>query len=65
MCFVSIYENRRMKSIVLRKGKEGKGIMMEGANLTKIDCKHIYIKMYPTVQLLYANKIIKKTPIRR
>jgi hypothetical protein len=32
MCFVSIYENRRMKSveIVLRTGERGRGRMIEG-----------------------------------
>jgi hypothetical protein len=43
MCFVFIYENRRMKpvEIVLRRGEEGRGRMMEGVNLAKIYCKHI------------------------
>jgi methylphosphotriester-DNA--protein-cysteine methyltransferase len=43
MYFVSIYENRRMKSveIVLRREEGGRGRMMEGVNLTKIYCKHI------------------------
>jgi hypothetical protein len=42
MCFVFIYENRRMKpvEIVLRGG--GKSRMIEGIYLTKIYFKHIY-----------------------
>jgi hypothetical protein len=38
-----IYENRRMKpvEIVLRRGKRGRGRMMERVNLIKIYCKHI------------------------
>jgi hypothetical protein len=38
----SYYENRRMKPaeiVLIRDG--GEGTMMEGANLTKIYCKHI------------------------
>jgi hypothetical protein len=43
MWFVYIHENRRMKpvEIVLRRGEEGRGRMMEGVNLTEIHCKHI------------------------
>jgi hypothetical protein len=43
VCFVSIYENRRMKpaEIVLRRGVGEKGRMMEGVNPTKTHFKHI------------------------
>jgi hypothetical protein len=50
MCFVSIYENRRMKpvEIVLRsRGKEGKGRMMEEINLRYISSTYVNIIMYP------------------
>jgi hypothetical protein len=60
--FVSIYENRRMKPIEIvlrRKGRWGRRRMMEGVNLRYIVCTYVNITMYPPVQLLYANKIIK------
>jgi hypothetical protein len=40
MCFISIYENRRLKpvEIILIIGGGGKGRTMEGKNLTKIYC---------------------------
>jgi hypothetical protein len=64
MCFVAIYEHRRMKpvEIVLRRG--GGGAKREndrGVKLTKIYFKHIckYHNVSP-IQLLYANKIISK-----
>jgi hypothetical protein len=59
MYLVPIYENRTMKplEIVLRSGEGGEGRTMEGRNLTKIYCKHIYKyhNAFP-VQLLHANK---------
>jgi hypothetical protein len=38
ICFVSIYENRRMKTVetVLRRMEGRRRIMLEGVNLTKI-----------------------------
>jgi hypothetical protein len=55
MYFISIYENRRMKSveIVLRSGEEGRGRTMEGVNPSKAYYKHIckYHNVSP-VQLL-------------
>jgi hypothetical protein len=44
MYFVSIYENRGMKPIIVLRmgGESGRGRTMEGVNLTKIYCKHIY-----------------------
>jgi hypothetical protein len=65
MCFVSIYENRRMKpvEIALRRGSERRGRMMEGINLRYIVRTYVNITMYTTVQLLYANKFIKKNVI--
>jgi phosphotransferase system glucose/maltose/N-acetylglucosamine-specific IIC component len=52
------YENRRMKpiKIVLRKGG---GSKMEWVNLRYIITTYVNITMYPTVQLLYANKNFK------
>jgi hypothetical protein len=43
MCFVSLYENRKMKpvEIVLRRGRLGKRENDGGINLTKIYSKHI------------------------
>jgi hypothetical protein len=43
MCFVCIYENRRMQpvEIVLRREKGGRRKTMEGVNLTKIYCNYI------------------------
>jgi hypothetical protein len=40
MCFVSIYEKRRMKpvKIIQRQGERESGRMMEVVNLTKIHC---------------------------
>jgi hypothetical protein len=41
--FVFIFENRTNSvEIVLRSGKERRGRRMEGVNLIKIYCKHIY-----------------------
>jgi hypothetical protein len=39
-----MYENRRMKpvKIVLRRGEERRGRMMERVNLTKIYFKHVF-----------------------
>jgi hypothetical protein len=59
MCFVSVYENRRMKSveIVLRRRGGGKKEYDGGVNSTKIHFKHIcnYHNVSP-IQILYANK---------
>jgi hypothetical protein len=43
MCFVSMYENRRVKpvEIVLRREEGGSRQKIEGINPTKIYCKHI------------------------
>jgi hypothetical protein len=43
MYSVSIYENRRMNPVenVIKKGKEGRGRMMERVNPTKMYFKHI------------------------
>jgi hypothetical protein len=65
MYFVFVYENRRMKPVEIVLGRGGRerrgGRAMEGVNLTKIYCKHIckYHHVSP-VQLLYANKNVKK-----
>jgi hypothetical protein len=62
MCFTSIYKNRRVKpvQIVLRRGGGGKR-ENDGRGKSKIYCKHKckYHNVSP-VQILYANKIIKK-----
>jgi hypothetical protein len=58
MCFVFIYENRRMKpvEIVLRRVRRGRR-KNDGGSKYKIHCKHIrtYHDVSP-VRLLYANK---------
>jgi hypothetical protein len=62
MDFVSIHENRRMKSVViiLRSGRGRR--MMEEVNLTNIYCKHIgKYHSVPPVQLFYAKKNFKNT----
>jgi hypothetical protein len=43
MCFVSIYENRKVKpvEIVQEGGRRRRGRRMEGVTPTKIHCKHI------------------------
>jgi hypothetical protein len=58
MHFVSVNENKTMKhvEIVLKRGKGGRGRMMEGVNLRHIANTHVNIKMYLPVQLLYANQ---------
>jgi hypothetical protein len=65
MYFVFIHENRKMKlvEIVLRRGESGSRTMMMEINLTKIYCMLTckYQNVSP-IQLLYANKIIKRTP---
>jgi hypothetical protein len=62
MYFVSIHENRRMASgeIVLRRGEGERGRTMERVNLRNTVNTYVNITTYPPVQLLYANKIIKK-----
>jgi hypothetical protein len=51
--FIFIYESRRMKSVEIVLRKEGeRGRKMEAVNIKYI----VNITMYPTVQLLYANK---------
>jgi hypothetical protein len=63
MYFVSICENRRMRSIeiVLRRGEEKRGRTMERVNPTEIYLKHIckYYNVY-LIPLLYTNKPINK-----
>jgi hypothetical protein len=62
MCFVFIYENRRMKpvAIVLRRGEVGRGRIMEGISLTKIYLStYVNITVYPPVQILYANIFLR------
>jgi hypothetical protein len=55
MYFVSIYENRRMKTCWNCSKRGGsRERTMEGVNLSKIYCKHIC--KYHNVQLLYVNK---------
>jgi hypothetical protein len=58
MYFVSLYENRRMKplEIVLRRGETGKRENDGGVNVST----YVNITMYLPVQLLYANKILKR-----
>jgi hypothetical protein len=58
MCFVSIFENRRMKSveIVQRSGRR-RGRMMEGVNLRYIGSSYVNVTMYPSIELLYVYKI--------
>jgi hypothetical protein len=56
MCFVSIYENTRMKpiEIILRKGEGIRGRMMEGVDPTKIYFKHIceYHSISPSTTII-------------
>jgi hypothetical protein len=42
MCFISIYENRRMKPVENCDKKGGEGRITEGVNPTKIYFNHIY-----------------------
>jgi hypothetical protein len=62
---VNMVDEKRMKSveIVLKMGDGGRGRMIRGKS--KIYCKHIckYHNVSP-VQLLYANNILKKLPLR-
>jgi hypothetical protein len=46
-------------AIILRRGEEGRGRMMEQENLTKVHCKHIwkFHNKIPHIQLINANKI--------
>jgi hypothetical protein len=57
MCFLSTYENRRMKSveIVLRRKAGGRGRMMEGINPTRIYSKHMckYHNVSPCTTNIY------------
>jgi hypothetical protein len=68
MHVVSIYENRRIKlvEIVLRRGGEkGRGRIMEGVSLRYIVSTYVNVTVYPPVQLLYANKIMKKIHVKK
>jgi hypothetical protein len=58
MCFISIYENRRMKpvEIVLRRVEGGRGRMKEEVGLRYIVSIYVNITVYPPIQLLYVNK---------
>jgi hypothetical protein len=62
MCFVFIYENRRMKSVevVLRGGEREEGEWWSGwIQLRYILNTYANIRMYTPVYLLYVNKITK------
>jgi hypothetical protein len=60
MCFVSIYENRRMKPVAVvllrttKKRRGGRRRMMEGINPTRIYCKHIhkYHNVFPWTTII-------------
>jgi hypothetical protein len=60
MYFVFIYENRGMKpvEIVLRRGR-GMKENDRGVKLRYIVSTYVNTTVYPPVQLLYANKILK------
>jgi hypothetical protein len=69
MCFVPIYENRRMKpaEIFLKWGGDrGRGRMMEGYIQQRyISNTYVNITMYPPVQVLFASNIIKNKRKRK
>jgi hypothetical protein len=47
----------KLVELVLRRGQQGRGRMMEGVRY--IVRTYVNITMYPTIQILYANEIIK------
>jgi hypothetical protein len=55
MSFVSIYENRRMKTWNLRNGGEGERENDGGVNLSKIYCKHVhkYHSIFPCTTIMW------------
>jgi hypothetical protein len=67
MYFVSIYENKRMKpvEIVLRTGGEEKRKNDGGgkSNLDLLLAHILNMTVYPPVQQLYDNKIIKNRKV--
>jgi hypothetical protein len=58
MYFVFIYENRRMKPVVIVLRSRGRwgGRIMEEVNLRYIVSTHVNIRMYLPIQLSYATK---------
>jgi hypothetical protein len=69
MYFIYLCENRTMKpfKIILRRGEEGWGKIMEGLNLIKVYFKHIW-KCHnetPHILIIYANKNVEANQHRR
>jgi hypothetical protein len=58
MCFIAIYENRRMKAveIFVRRGRGENRERLSRITLRYIVSTYVNITVYPSVQLLNANK---------